>query len=162
MVGCRKSRYEDARTRSTLHASPSRKAQRQSESERVQPRVGGHRRRNGGKAFRSLRRGTGGHPSNWTHTATDTQFTTSTTATASSSTSPSMVRVQIKGGVWKNTEDEILKAAISKYGMNVSTHGRRGTIDPSDAELPRPISFPTAMGSYLFPAGAEDAQAMQS
>ena len=59
-----------------------------------------------------------------------------------------MVRVQIKGGVWKNvssiapeqrgerrktdthrharnpirqTEDEILKAAISKYGMNVST-----------------------------------------
>lgn len=29
-----------------------------------------------------------------------------------------MVRVQIKGGVWKNTEDEILKAAISKYGMN--------------------------------------------
>ncbi|GAC98006.1 hypothetical protein PHSY_005594 [Pseudozyma hubeiensis SY62] len=29
-----------------------------------------------------------------------------------------MVRVIIKGGVWKNTEDEILKAAISKYGMN--------------------------------------------
>ncbi|CAO1637653.1 unnamed protein product [Sympodiomycopsis kandeliae] len=29
-----------------------------------------------------------------------------------------MVRVHIKGGVWKNTEDEILKAAISKYGMN--------------------------------------------
>ncbi|KAI3475596.1 hypothetical protein L1887_62968 [Cichorium endivia] len=29
-----------------------------------------------------------------------------------------MVRVIIKGGVWKNTEDEILKAAISKYGVN--------------------------------------------
>ncbi|SPO30870.1 related to CEF1 - required during G2/M transition [Ustilago trichophora] len=29
-----------------------------------------------------------------------------------------MVRVIIKGGVWKNTEDEILKAAISKYGKN--------------------------------------------
>ncbi|PWZ00003.1 hypothetical protein BCV70DRAFT_103917 [Testicularia cyperi] len=29
-----------------------------------------------------------------------------------------MVRVIIKGGVWKNTEDEILKAAISKYGLN--------------------------------------------
>lgn len=29
-----------------------------------------------------------------------------------------MVRVIIKGGVWKNTEDEILKAAISKYGQN--------------------------------------------
>jgi len=24
----------------------------------------------------------------------------------------------VKGGVWKNTEDEILKAAVSKYGMN--------------------------------------------
>ncbi|GAA5947790.1 hypothetical protein JCM3765_001084 [Sporobolomyces pararoseus] len=29
-----------------------------------------------------------------------------------------MVRIVIKGGVWKNTEDEILKAAISKYGKN--------------------------------------------
>ncbi|KAK0520520.1 Pre-mRNA-splicing factor cef1 [Tilletia horrida] len=28
------------------------------------------------------------------------------------------MRVIIKGGVWKNTEDEILKAAISKYGKN--------------------------------------------
>src|SRR5271169_407304 len=24
----------------------------------------------------------------------------------------------VKGGVWRNTEDEILKAAVSKYGMN--------------------------------------------
>lgn len=31
---------------------------------------------------------------------------------------PNMVRVIIKGGVWKNTEDEILKAAIMKYGKN--------------------------------------------
>uniref|UniRef100_A0AC35UCW9 Cell division cycle 5-like protein n=1 Tax=Rhabditophanes sp. KR3021 TaxID=114890 RepID=A0AC35UCW9_9BILA len=29
-----------------------------------------------------------------------------------------MVKVIIKGGVWKNTEDEILKAAIMKYGKN--------------------------------------------
>ncbi|WFD00217.1 Pre-mRNA-splicing factor cef1 [Malassezia yamatoensis] len=29
-----------------------------------------------------------------------------------------MVRVIVKGGVWKNTEDEILKAAVSKYGKN--------------------------------------------
>uniref|UniRef100_A0A915PGV6 Cell division cycle 5-like protein n=1 Tax=Setaria digitata TaxID=48799 RepID=A0A915PGV6_9BILA len=29
-----------------------------------------------------------------------------------------MVRVIIKGGVWRNTEDEILKAAIMKYGKN--------------------------------------------
>ncbi len=29
-----------------------------------------------------------------------------------------MVRVIIKGGVWKNTEDEILKAAVMKYGKN--------------------------------------------
>ena len=27
-------------------------------------------------------------------------------------------RIQIKGGVWKNTEDEILKAAVMKYGLN--------------------------------------------
>ena len=27
-----------------------------------------------------------------------------------------MVRIFIKGGVWKNTEDEILKAAVMKYG----------------------------------------------
>jgi hypothetical protein len=24
----------------------------------------------------------------------------------------------IKGGIWKNTEDEILKAAVMKYGKN--------------------------------------------
>ncbi|KRY49737.1 Cell division cycle 5-like protein [Trichinella britovi] len=29
-----------------------------------------------------------------------------------------MVRVIIKGGVWRNTEDEILKAAVMKYGKN--------------------------------------------
>lgn len=28
------------------------------------------------------------------------------------------MRVRVKGGVWKNTEDEILKAAIMKYGKN--------------------------------------------
>lgn len=28
------------------------------------------------------------------------------------------MRIIIKGGVWRNTEDEILKAAISKYGKN--------------------------------------------
>jgi pre-mRNA-splicing factor CDC5/CEF1 len=27
-----------------------------------------------------------------------------------------MVRIIIKGGVWKNTEDEVLKAAVMKYG----------------------------------------------
>jgi pre-mRNA-splicing factor CDC5/CEF1 len=26
--------------------------------------------------------------------------------------------LQIKGGVWKNSEDEILKAAVMKYGLN--------------------------------------------
>ncbi|KAL7671879.1 hypothetical protein ACOME3_006781 [Neoechinorhynchus agilis] len=29
-----------------------------------------------------------------------------------------MVRVTIKGGIWRNTEDEILKAAVMKYGKN--------------------------------------------
>ncbi|CAD7702662.1 unnamed protein product [Ostreobium quekettii] len=28
------------------------------------------------------------------------------------------MRIMIKGGVWKNTEDEILKAAVMKYGIN--------------------------------------------
>jgi len=28
------------------------------------------------------------------------------------------VRLQIKGGIWKNSEDEILKAAVMKYGLN--------------------------------------------
>ena len=29
-----------------------------------------------------------------------------------------MVRLILKGGIWKNSEDEILKAAIMKYGLN--------------------------------------------
>ena len=29
-----------------------------------------------------------------------------------------MGRILVKGGVWKNTEDEILKAAVMKYGKN--------------------------------------------
>merc|ERR1712157_320398 len=28
-----------------------------------------------------------------------------------------MPRINVKGGVWRNTEDEILKAAVMKYGM---------------------------------------------
>ena len=28
------------------------------------------------------------------------------------------MRFTMKGGVWKNTEDEVLKAAVMKYGMN--------------------------------------------
>lgn len=28
------------------------------------------------------------------------------------------IRIMIKGGVWKNSEDEILKAAVMKYGLN--------------------------------------------
>lgn len=28
------------------------------------------------------------------------------------------MRILIKGGVWKNTEDEVLKAAVMKYGLN--------------------------------------------
>ena len=31
---------------------------------------------------------------------------------------PAKMRIMIKGGVWKNTEDEILKAAVMKYGKN--------------------------------------------
>ncbi len=29
-----------------------------------------------------------------------------------------MVRINLKGGIWKNTEDELLKAAVMKYGKN--------------------------------------------
>ena len=28
------------------------------------------------------------------------------------------MRVLIKGGIWKNSEDEVLKAAVMKYGLN--------------------------------------------
>ena len=28
------------------------------------------------------------------------------------------MRIMIKGGVWNNTEDQILKAAVMKYGKN--------------------------------------------
>jgi pre-mRNA-splicing factor CDC5/CEF1 len=28
------------------------------------------------------------------------------------------MRIIVKGGVWRNTEDEILKAAVMKYGKN--------------------------------------------
>jgi Myb-like DNA-binding domain len=35
-----------------------------------------------------------------------------------SNESPSTMKVIVKGGVWKNTEDEVLKAAVSKYGKN--------------------------------------------
>jgi len=28
------------------------------------------------------------------------------------------IRIMVKGGVWKNSEDEILKAAVMKYGLN--------------------------------------------
>ena len=28
------------------------------------------------------------------------------------------VRIMVKGGIWKNSEDEILKAAVMKYGLN--------------------------------------------
>ena len=28
------------------------------------------------------------------------------------------MRYHVKGGIWKNTEDEILKAAVMKYGLN--------------------------------------------
>lgn len=29
-----------------------------------------------------------------------------------------MIRYMIKGGYWKNVEDEMLKAAVMKYGLN--------------------------------------------
>lgn len=37
-----------------------------------------------------------------------------------------MVRVFLKGGVWKNSEDEILKAAVQKYGKQVRVSYTRG------------------------------------
>ena len=42
------------------------------------------------------------------------RFTTFLTST-SSTTAATMPRVMIKGGVWRNTEDEIMKAAVMKY-----------------------------------------------
>lgn len=62
-----------------------------------------------------------------------------------------MVRIIIKGGVWRNTEDEILKAAISKYGKNVSLWFSKARVHPNG---------PPAMGTYLVPPREENAEAM--
>lgn len=40
-----------------------------------------------------------------------------------------MVRVFLKGGVWKNSEDEILKAAVQKYGKQVRKKESLSKID---------------------------------
>jgi hypothetical protein len=101
-------------SRFTLHASPTRKAQRQSESEHVQPRespskVGTEATQREASILRT-------GPTLLLPLLSPPPALTLPLHLRS----PIMVRVQIKGGVWKNTEDEILKAAISKYGMNVS------------------------------------------
>jgi hypothetical protein len=48
-----------------------------------------------------------------------------------------MVRVFLKGGVWKNSEDEILKSAVQKYGKQVSRNG----MEIMDACYRNKISF---------------------
>ena len=40
------------------------------------------------------------------------------------------MRILIKGGTWKNTEDEILKAAVMSASRPVSIYFRRGYHDP--------------------------------
>ncbi|XP_016401300.1 cell division cycle 5-like protein [Sinocyclocheilus rhinocerous] len=40
-----------------------------------------------------------------------------------------MPRIMIKGGVWRNTEDEILKAAVMKYGKNQDKAAQRENED---------------------------------
>ena len=89
--------------------------------------------------------------------------------TDSSSFADLQVRIIIKGGVWRNTgqpslpskwtvltlaEDEILKAAISKYGKNVR--------EASGVSLRMTnLSADTiAMGSDIEFVGAENAKAM--
>jgi hypothetical protein len=74
-----------------------------------------------------------------------------------------MVRIMIKGGVWKNTEDEILKAAVMKYGKNqwsrvVRTHtqqlpGQRlQRLAPVSLTPPRtPPRTPSRPYHFLFP-----------
>lgn len=51
-----------------------------------------------------------------------------------------MVRVFLKGGVWKNSEDEILKAAVQKYGKQVSAPSRQDD---------NPGMSPNRLGSHL-------------
>lgn len=55
-----------------------------------------------------------------------------------------MVRVFIKGGVWKNSEDEILKAAVMKYGkqnwdrVGESLEGGDDERDRAEATVEKP------------------------
>jgi len=71
----------------------------------------------------------------------------------------------IKGGVWKNTEDEILKAAVMKYGKNQwarisSLLVRKSAkqckarwyewLDPSIKKVPLSSQFPTSL-LYIIP-----------
>ena len=48
-----------------------------------------------------------------------------------------MPRVMIKGGAWRNTEDEILKAAVMKYGNTEDPRKLKpGEIDPNPETKP--------------------------
>jgi len=73
------------------------------------------------------------------------------------------MRFVAKGGVWKNTEDEILKAAVMKYGINQwarisSLLVRKSAkqckarwyewLDPSIKKVP--TSLPRSVSVYLF------------
>ena len=80
-----------------------------------------------------------------------------------SHTNATTMRFVAKGGVWKNTEDEILKAAVMKYGINQwarisSLLVRKSAkqckarwyewLDPSIKKVP--TSLPRSVSVYLF------------
>ena len=47
------------------------------------------------------------------------------------------MRIMIKGGVWKNTEDEILKAAVMKYDRERDRERQRETYVYNGLASPR-------------------------
>ena len=65
----------------------------------------------------------------------------------------------IKGGIWKNTEDEILKAAVMKYGLGyvdelhsglsylLEERGFRSVKELIGSALPKPITLHVETGA---------------
>jgi hypothetical protein len=59
----------------------------------------------------------------------------------------------IKGGVWRNTEDEILKAAVMKYGKNQVDCGERRVITGVDQTRGLALTYLNSIVPVATPLG---------
>lgn len=69
-----------------------------------------------------------------------------------------MVRILVKGGVWKNTEDEVLKAAIAKYGKN-QWYVEKALSESGQHANHFVVAIP--QGAYIISSRSQDSEAMQ-